>query len=135
MESDVVLPQRPRAPGDTDAPALHSVGQTPLGGGPPPPRGPGQPVEGTAVRSLPWERATVGGNWDSADAAKPGILPWITWLAPASSRGSIREGGRRIVDREVATEAGAGLKALGTRKRQQPPETGKGRKQILRYSC
>ena len=32
---------------------------------------------------------------------------------------------------EVTTEAGAGLKALGTRKRQQPPETGKGGKQIL----
>lgn len=36
---------------------------------------------------------------------------------------------------EVTTEAGAGLKALGTRKRQQPPETGKGGKQILPYNC
>lgn len=85
MEPDTVLSQRPGAPGGTDALALHSLGRRPLGEGPPLPRGPGQPVEGTAARSLSWERATVGGNGDSADAAKPRILPWITWVVPTSS--------------------------------------------------
>lgn len=36
---------------------------------------------------------------------------------------------------EVTTQAGAGLKVLGTRKRRQPPGPGKGGKQTLPDSC